>query len=506
LRYHQPKENRAFVGREREWALLTELDNTRESAMIVVHGRRRVGKTELIEQFFRTRNLWKFEGIQVLPPGQGATASASEIQKQLNACTHRLGEYLEQERVFRMLQVASWTDFFALISPIAEKQTLTLYFEEVQWLAVYCGDFFAELKPFWDDKWRHNKKLRIVFSGSSPSFLVNQFLADKALYNRSQHQIALLPFSLHEINLYLGRIGSREKLLAAMLVGGVPEYLRQLRTGNSVFLELCKKSFVRDGFFLNESDKVFVSSLSQAKHYRRVVETLATDGPASRSDLAKRLGMNSERPGGSFSLVLDDLEKCGFIVCYAPVQCPGSDKIRRYRVNDEMLAFYYRIIKPRERKIASGTFEHFPERAVNKQELHSFLGLCFERWCVKSATLIATALGFHGVVEYEAGAYFSRRSEKVRRGFQIDLMFVRKDLRIVVVEAKYYEGKIPAKVADEIDDKIALLLETNPKYAHYTIERVLVTTGDLTAATSANIRFDRVLGISDLFQAAAKSV
>lgn len=504
MRYYHPKENKTFVGREREWARLTILDSAPESAMIVVHGRRRVGKTELIEQFFRKRNLWKFEGIQVLPPGQGATTSSSEIQKQLNACVRRLGEYLEQELVFRSLSISSWTDFFALLSPIAEKQTLTLYFEEVQWLAAYSGNFFAELKPFWDDKWRHNKKLRIVFSGSSPSFLLNQFLADKALYNRSQHQIALQPFSLHETSLFLGRIGAREKLLAAMVVGGVPEYLRQLRTANSVFLELCNKSFVRDGFFQIESDKVFVSSLSQAKHYRRVVETLATDGPASRSDLAKRLGMNTERPGGSFSLVLDDLEKCGFIVSYAPVQSPESDKIRRYRVNDEMLSFYYRLIKPRERKIASGTFERFPERAVNKQELNSFFGLCFERWCVKNATLIATALGFHGVVDYEAGAYFSRRSEKVRHGFQIDLMFVRKDLRIVVVEAKYYEGKIPAKIADNLDEKIALLLETNPKYANHTIERVLVTTGDLTAANSSDLRFDRVLGVSDLFQAAAK--
>ena len=291
-----------------------------------------------------------------------------------------------------------------------------------------------------------------------------------------------------------------------MIIGGVPEYLKQLRTGNSVFLALCKKSFVRDGFFQIEADKVFVSSLSHTKHYRRVVEALATNGPATRSELAKRLGMSAERPGGSFSLVLDDLEKCGFIACYAPVQSPESDKIRRYRVNDEMLAFYYRLIKPRERKIASGTFERFPERAVNKQELHTFLGLCFERWCVKNATLIAIALGFHGVVDYEAGAYFSRRSEKVRQGFQIDLIFVRKDLRIVVIEAKYYEGKIPAKVADDLDEKIALLLETNPKYAHHTIERVLVTTGDLTSANTANMRFDRILGISDLFQAAAKGL
>ncbi len=137
-------------------------------------------------------------------------------------------ENLEQEQVFHSLRVSSWRDLFALISPIAEKQTLTLYFEEVQWLAVYCGDFFAELKPSWGDKWRHNRKLRIVFSWSSPSFLVNQFLADKALYNRSQHQIALQPFSLHETSLVLGRIGLREKLLAVMVVGGVSEYLKQL--------------------------------------------------------------------------------------------------------------------------------------------------------------------------------------------------------------------------------------------------------------------------------------
>ena len=465
--------------------------------MIVLHGRRRIGKTELIEQFFQDKNLWKFEGIQTPPPKRGP--SNSSLEKQLAECAKRLGQYLEKQDLFRSIKLDSWSEFFELVSPIAEKEKLTLYFEEVQWLAGYGSDFFAYLKPFWDDRWRHNKNLRIIFSGSSPSFLVSQFLADKALYNRSQHTFGLKPFALQEISEYLGKLGPQEKLLAAICVGGVPEYLKRVR--KSVLQNLLSESFVRDGFFHLEIEKVFVSSMAHNKNYKGVLESLAVHGSATRAELAKRLGITQSRPGGSFSALLDDLENCGFIESYSSVERPNSDKLKRLRISDEMLVWYFRLIRPRESKISNGVFEDTWHKAVSQLELHVFLGFAFERWCLSKATLIAKALKFHGIVDYEFGSFFGRKNLPNASGFQIDLMFVRKDFKLLIVESKYTSGKAPSLGSHELLDKAEKLLQVEPKFKRYSIETVLVTNAELSDQEKAKYPVDHVVDLEDLFSA-----
>ena len=115
---------------------------------------------------------------------------------------------------------------------------MVLYLEELQWMANYGDDLLSEFKPYWDDALRHNPRLRVVISGSSPSFIVNQFLASSAMYNRSNHMMKLEPFGLAEIKAFLGT-GHRETMLAAVAVGGIPEYLKQLKTAAFVYIGLC---------------------------------------------------------------------------------------------------------------------------------------------------------------------------------------------------------------------------------------------------------------------------
>ena len=86
---------------------------------------------------------------------------------------------------------------------------MVLYLEELQWMANNSDDLLSEFKPYWDDALRHNPRLRVVISGSSPSFIVNQFLASRAMYNRSNHMMKLEPFGLAEIKAFLGT-GHRE--------------------------------------------------------------------------------------------------------------------------------------------------------------------------------------------------------------------------------------------------------------------------------------------------------
>src|SRR5260370_11342669 len=140
------------------------------------------------------------------------------------------------------MKLDRWSDFFDVLLPYVERAPVALYFDELQWLANYGDDFLSEFKPYWDDRLRHNSGLRVIVSGWSPSFIVNQFLSTSAMYNRSNHMLKLDPFEPHEIRQFLQK-GARETLLAAIAVGGIPEYLKQLKTSPSIYLGLCEKSY-----------------------------------------------------------------------------------------------------------------------------------------------------------------------------------------------------------------------------------------------------------------------
>ncbi len=493
MKYFLPPPNKSFIGRQRELTILSEIDSQNEASIVVVHGRRRIGKTELIEQFFRNSNLLKFEGLQLGAKG----VDGHDERAQIEECVRMLGKYTEQEHVFKNVTCKNWSEFFELLTPYVSVGKIVLYFEELQWLAAYKDDFCARLKPFWDDKWRHNKKLRVVFSGSSPSFLVSQFLGDKALYNRSNHIIALHPFSLNELDEFLGKAGKREKIFAACCVGGVPGYLKRLNEGASIYDALCRESFMRNGYFSTEFSRVFVSSLASNSHYKRVVELLAKNRFLSRAEIVKSLTHGGEL-GGSLTRILSDLEACGFISVYAPLHLDEGRNLQRYCIQDEFLAFYYSHIKPVDRKIQAGLFDRNPHGAINRVQFDVLLGLSFERWARKNAHIVAECLGFSGI-EYRSGAFFNRALNAGQPGFQIDLAFIRRDSTVLIGEIKY--GTPPSSVGKEAKEKAKLFIEHNPKYKNYTLKTFLITACDDPLSSRLVEDFDHIITLNDLFTA-----
>jgi uncharacterized protein len=480
MRYHAVRENPHFIGREAYWKRLEEIDSRAAAAIIVIYGRRRVGKTELIEQFFRTRPLLKFEGLQ---PDKNVIrkSDAAEKRRQMTECLARLGRYLERPAEYRRMAVDRWSDFFELLVPILEKEPVVLYLEELQWMANYSDDLLSEFKPWWDDALRHNPRLRVVISGSSPSFIVNQFLASSAMYNRSNHMMKLEPFHLGEIQQFLGT-GHRETMLAAIAIGGIPEYLKQIKPAASVYIGLCEKSF-RPGEFLRvEKEKVFVSSLSANRFYEGIIDDLARRKSATRNELYKALTKGeSAIPGGSFSVVLQELVELDFVERYVPVTTsikrampatkPAESRHARYAIADEYLQFYYRFIDRHTADIDKGKYSRNPAQAINRHDFSKLMGFSFERWCRKNEYLIARRLGFGNVVEYAYGPWYQKDA------VQIDLMFIRKDSKLILCEIKYNnESTLTRQVIRDMQQKVDLFLAGNPKYARYTVETALITT------------------------------
>lgn len=481
LKTKKINKNHRLTGRVDEQAELRRVGALGESAILVVYGRRRVGKTELIESVYADRNLIKIEGAEGVEP-----------KKQLHLARLQLEEYV-QEKSFKHSTFSTWLELFQFLAPYLEKGKWTLYFEELQWLAGDKSTFIAEFKIAWDNYFRHNPDLLVVLCGSSPSFMINEVLKSKALYNRSQHELHLKPFSLNETRDFLGQNYSYEQTLDAHLfVGGIPEYLKYIKQDKSVLLSMCRNSFKDNSFFLNEFEKVFTSSLSNNAHYREIIELLSISKSLSRGDLLEKLKIKS---GGGISKVLNDLLLCGFIERFSPYQLKQDGKSAQLAIADNYMQFYFKFIKPRIMDITRGKFNKEPTQAVDRSSIDQFLSYSFERYCRSNSHLIATALGFPSI-KYLSGVYYKRGQINQGSGYQWDLVFDRSDKVITLCEIKYSNAPVGPNVIREFEER----LEKTPIETRKSIQRVLISVNGATEQLKEKSYFDRIITLEDIFK------
>jgi AAA+ ATPase superfamily predicted ATPase len=484
--------NEQFKGRLYERNFLSGIMAREEASIITVYGRRRVGKTELLEQTFRERNILKFEGTE-----------GAEQEVQIQGVLNQFAEYAQSAQVAK-LQFATWTEVLGLIADSVAVGKWTIYFEELQWLAAYEERFVAELKMVWDNKFRYNKNLIIILCGSSPSFMINKVLQSKALYNRAQHELHVKEFTPHEtLRYFAGKRSPREVMDAYLTVGGIPEYLKYINSESSILLGIYKNSFIPDGFFVNERKRVFVSSLAKNENYEKIVEFLSKHRSASRDAILKHLKTTS---GGTLSALLSDLEQCGFINKIKPFNVNDRSTLVRYIIADPYLHFYYKFIKPKVEQIKNGNFRFRPEQGMQSDSYYKWLGFAFERMCRRYNILIARILGFEAV-EYNSGVYFNRASaasaetgtvgKSEGAGVQFDLIFERADRVYTICEIKYQKSAVAKKVIDEFEQKLSIF----PNKKHYTIHKVLIASDGVEASLKDSRYFDRILTINELLAA-----
>lgn len=475
-----PPLNLFFVGRKSEVHSLKNLESDPDAKILVLYGRRRVGKTELLEQVFHKRNLFKFEGLEGQPESAQRCQVLYELSRQVN------------DALLAKMTTTCWREVFEIIARHVSKGVCTLYFEEVQWLAGYKETFVSELKWAWDNLFRRNSKLILILCGSSPSFMINSVVHSKALYNRSQHEMFLKELNLFEVREFFGSRRSPEEILDAYLtLGGIPEYLKRIQNSSSLFMGICESSFKPQGFFTNEYEKIFVSSLADHKNYKKIVAYLAKHRFASRDEILKSIGSES---GGTPTKQLDDLELCGFLTKYSPYNLAKNSTLVRYAISDPYLQFYFKFIAPLENRVQSGEFKRNPAQAIKMDTYRKWLGFAFERFCRQYQYVIAKILGF-SAVNYQVGSYFSRKTDLADLGYQIDLIFDRDDKVITVCEIKYLATPASRQVIRDFERKITLF--PNPK--NKTIHRVLIAPKGAESLVCHAGAFDHIITINDLF-------
>ena len=470
----------SFYGRERELSLLQESNWRDHAQLIVVHGRRRVGKTALVEQAYRGRTMWSFDGLE----GGGLDQQLAHFHSRLQLYA---GRYRDVARP------RTWDEALrSLAAAIGEHgdDELVVFFDEFQWMVQMKPAAVSVLKSHWDSALSKHRNLRLVLCGSISSFLVKKVIRSRALYGRVSTEIELRPLSLDDAAALFEDKRSRQEVIAiAMTLGTVPQYLEELNPRLSLSQNLNESAFSPHGFFFGEYQRIFISHFGRNPLYERVLDRLAS-GPQSTEQLATAC---QTRTGGTFTAILQDLTLAGFIERYSPLNKGPRSRQVRYRVLDEYLHFYARFIKQHEQEIISGRFSSL--QIAQQRSYPQWRGFAFERLCRRNAALIADRLRFSGI-QYRAGSWFQAGDDQAGEpGAQVDLLFDRADRVLTLCEAKYSDRLAGKRLLRDLDAKCQALSKVYPRHG---IQRVLLLGKDVPVPAEVASRFDDVLRAVDV--------
>ena len=435
-----------LIGREQEKMLLSEALQSGTAELIAMYGRRRVGKTFLIRSVYESSMVFEFSGIHQATMQQQLQNFSITLQKASGSAV-------------RSAVPVNWIEAFSFLQEYLtskiKSQKGVIFFDELPWLHSPKSGFLGAFEHFWNNWASRQKNLVVVVCGSAASWMIRKIVNNKGgLHNRISQKIRLLPFNLSETEDYLKsrrvNIDRYQVLQLYMAMGGIPQYLKGVKPGESAAQAIDRLCFTKDGPLKDEFNNTYTSLFDGAEAHISIIKALAAKGKGlSRTQVIAACGLSS---GGTATKLLEELEESGFIVRYIPFDKNVKESI--YRLADEYSLFYLKFIN-KVRAAGPGTWLKLSEGASWK----SWSGIAFEGICQKHAVQLKRALGIAGVLTEESvWRYVSAKDDT---GAQIDLLIDRNDHCINVCEMKYSvsEIAIDKKYAAELQNKLAVFKE-----------------------------------------------
>lgn len=458
-----------FVGREKNLHSLKEFLSRPSAEIAAVYGRRRVGKSTLIEHAISKyvqadAQVIKLEGLE----GQSSAKQIANFVSQLEEQGYKISK-----------GKLNWPQTLNLLVQKAPNKQIIIFIDELQWMANYRNDFVSNLKLLWDKKLSKIPGLKLILCGSIASFMIKKVIHSKAFFGRIETVLHIRPFELNETMQMLPNHNKEDVLRYHMIVGGIPLYLLMLRKEQSLILGLNKLAFLSEGFFFREYERIFISHFGSQKRYELIIKSLSNHPQGlTRLEIAKKI----KAPlGGKFSEQIDNLLSAEFIGEFKPIFSKESSKLSKYYLKDPYLKFYFTFVKPNIEKIKNEQVDLFLKIA-NSPKYYSYLGYAFENMCLSHTKKIAKILGISGI-EYNTGVLYDKN-------VQIDLIFDRADGVLSLCEIKYQQQSINTSIIDEIEKKHGLLQK---RYPRRTIQNVLITNSPPTKDLVVKDHFSKII-------------
>ena len=445
--------NKLFIGREKEQQQLRDYLDSGQSEFIAVYGRRRVGKTFLIQQVVGSHCAFYVAGM-------------NNVSLRIQLANFMQGIVKKQADVS---PVKTWLEAFVALENYLEtlpEGRKIVFIDEMPWMDTPRSNFISGLEHFWNSwaSWRDDIKL--IVCGSATSWIINNLIKNRGgLHNRVTHKIPLKPFTLKECRDYFTargfRLSTKQIAECYMVLGGVPFYLSKMDKGEGVAQNIDRMLFADDGELHDEFQSLYNSLYKNASNHIKIVTALATkDKGLTRQELVERSGFADN---GKFSLMLEELESCGFIRSYEPYMPESARTNRRglgarqsrdtlFQLVDPFTLFHFQVMRKAD--------AHDPNYWSKNQNSHvysTWSGLSFEMLCLNHAEQIKTALGISGIT----ATVFSWFGKGERRSAQIDMLIDRADRTVNICEMKFHSTlyAMTAKDEEDIERKVSAFME-----------------------------------------------
>ena len=469
----------SFFGRKRQMKILQRLQTKRTASLVVIKGRRRIGKSRLTEEFAKPFNHYIFVG---LPPEKGVTS-----QKQRD----NFASQMERELSMPKPRADDWGDLFWFLANQTKDGRVVIVLDEINWMGSKDPTFLGKLKTAWDLHFKKNPDLILILSGSMSSWIESNILSSTGFLGRISTNMTLDELPLRVCNHFWKPredfVSNYEKFKVLSVVGGVPRYLEEIRpewTAEENIRVLC---FEEEGLLFNEFNRIFTDLFSShAGVYRTIIERLA-QGSATQEEVSSALGM---KKGGTIGKYLEDLVITGYVSRDHTwsLSSGKTSKLRKYRLKDNYLRFYLKYIEPNREKIQNDTLESLPA-------WDSIMGLQFENLVLNNHLDIRRLLNISPSDVVNEGCYFQRQT-KSRFGCQIDYLIQTKYNALFLCEVKFSKNAIGTSVVGEVKAKIKNLA-CSPRF---TIWPVLIHVNGVSESLQETAFFSHTIDFGDLFK------
>ncbi len=410
-----------LIARHRECDILDQCMNSEQSEFVIVGGRRRIGKTYLVERYFNGKFDFKYVGGHNL-----------RMREQLRAFAKALSKYAGKKQG----EFHDWWDAFDALQDYLEtlprNRKRVIFIDEMPWMDTKRSNFVSALEYFWNAWAASQYDIVLVATGSATAWMTDKILRNKGgLHNRVTKRLHLKPFTLAETEEYLQAkkvVWNRYEILQGyMFTGGVPFYLSMLNPKESVAQNIDRLCFAPDAALRNEFDELYHAVFPVADTYIHVVRALSQHHEGlTRKQIEQLTHLNGSR----LTRVLSNLEICDFIG--KRVQYGNKKQEMIYRLIDFYTLFYFRFVE--KNAVLDPTWW---QNHLNDSGVTAWQGLTFEIICMEHHLQIKKALGISGMATEVSTWRTAPNKEYNLPGAQIDMIIERGDRLIHLCEIKF---------------------------------------------------------------------